>query len=150
MLDCQFAKRNLPLGETRLYDNPEDMPYLVEYICSNVPLKGFPVNCIYAFVEDASNLFGAMLTPGLIKVPVIVYRVSETLFNFFNYKLELIGGMAFSKDFQILKTFGSDFEKKSGFMSFRLLNLAYDYSATDALIIKKFDNTKIYYPKRKV
>lgn len=148
MLNNLFAKKESKNVENGVYNNPEEMPYLVEYICSNVPLKGIPVNSIYVFTEDAYNLFGVMLTPGIFKVPVIVYKVSEQNFNFFNYDLNLIGGLSFSKDFKILRTFGRDFQVKSSFASYRLMNLAFDYSATEDLIQKKFDSVQRYVLKK--
>lgn len=147
MLKNLFKKNNLNDSAKEEYNNPEEMPYLVEYLYCNVPMKGIPINSIYVFTEDAYNLFGAMVTPGIFKVPVIIYKVSETCFNIFNHKLELVGGLVFAKDFRSLQNFGSDLQKKTGFVSYKLMDLAFDYSKTDLLIKQKFENTEMYVPK---
>ncbi len=123
-----------------------DIPHVVGYMYNNVPLKNLPVNAIYVFLEDACTLLGVMLTPGIFKIPVIVYRVSEKNFNFFNYNLELIGGLRFSEDFSTIQTFGKDFQEKTGFVTYKLMNLSFDYSNTEKLLRKKFETVSVFNP----
>lgn len=150
MLKELFANGISQFSKKRLYDNPEEMPYLVEYICSNVPLKGLAVNSVYFFTEDAYNLFKLRITPSMPKVPVLIYKVSEYCFNFFNSDFDLIGGLAFSEDFRVLKTFGEDFEKDA--TSYKLLDSYYNFGRkiTDENIFKKFGDIKISIPRYKI
>lgn len=150
MLNELFANGFSKLHDKRLYDNPEEMPYLVEYICSNVPLKGLPINSVYFFTEEATNLFKLKVTPKISKIPVIVYKVTEYCFNFFDSEFNLIGGLLFSEDFKALKTYGKDFEKDT--TCYRLLDSYYDFGKqiTDDEIFKKFGAIKISIPRYKV
>lgn len=147
MLKKFLEKKKLNAVQEEICAESTEMPHLVEYIYKNIPLQGLPVNSVGVFIEDACNLLGAMLTPGIFNVPVVIYRVSASNFNFFNYKLELIGGFSFSENGEKLQTFGKEFSAKSGFSSYKLMSLSFDYSATDSLIQKKFDNVQVFSTK---
>jgi len=126
------------------YYTTEKMPHLVQYICDNVPFEKIPQNSIYFFVEDAHDLFKVRITPGIYMIPVIIYRVSKYVFEFYNYEFNLVGKFVFSKEFKRLNTIGKDFEKNN--RDYLLFNLNYDYdiSITKEIIRSKFGILDVY------
>lgn len=121
----------------------EDLPPLLDYILENIPLAMLPINSVGLFSEDSRKIFQALLTPGVIIVPVGIYRVDKNKFNVFNYDCKLVGGLVFSEDGETVKSFGKDFQPKSGWVSYKLMNLAYENDANIIdLFAKTFDTKK--------
>lgn len=122
----------------------QKMPSLVEYLRDNVPFEKIPQNSIYYFAEDAHDLFKVRITAGIYMIPVIIYRVSKYVFEFYNYEFNLVGKFVFTKDFKQLNTFGKDFENKN--TNYLLFNLDYDYDIqiTKEMIRNKFGILDVY------
>jgi len=126
----------------------DEMPQLVRYIIDNIPIQKLSIDVVGIFITDSKTLFNAMVAPNVINVPIVLYRVSKSSFNFYNYDLKLIGGMSFSEDLGSVKTFGKEFMPKSGWANYQLMNLAFDYLSVISLTEKKFQKKDIFTLKK--
>lgn len=121
----------------------DEMSQLVKYIADNIPIQELAIDDVGIFATDAKTLFNAMLSPNTINVPIVLYRVSKSSLNFYNYDLKLIGGMIFSEDLGSVKIFGKEFMPKSGWANYQLMNLDFDYRSIISLTEKKFQRKGI-------
>ena len=75
---------------------PESYSQVVSRVFNVWRADLLPVGGILLKVEDLNNLMPSpqsMIPGNLVRLPVVVYRVSETTFNIFNSDLRLVGGI---------------------------------------------------------
>ena len=134
-------------------DNTEKSQIL-EYLVHTAGITGMPDGAVVILDVDPKELLGVMITGGVMRTAVIVYRIGD-FFNLYNSTLKLTSGMKIlKKDIcgsYELETFGREVRPKSGggWSSSEFFNdLFITFNALQKKVEEKFDGAKtIYYKK---
>lgn len=120
--------------------------YVVQEAFTTAQVQRLPVGGVGVFFVDPGKEPGVLVTKKILKNPVVVYRISEKVFNFFNHQLLLSGGIKVAEGNEAL-AYGRDMTKtqiSAGFYTSKFNCIALNVQQFEKNLKEKFRGVPIF------
>ena len=121
-----------------------EISWILREAVATAQIQNLPIGSVGAFFVDPGKEPGVLVTRGILKYPVVVYRISEKVFNFFNHQLLLSGGIKMVSGNEAL-AYGNEMKKApAGFSASKFNCIALNVQQFEKNLKEKFRGADIF------
>ena len=129
-----------------------EISQILEYLVHTAGITEMPDRAVLILNADPKEMLGTMITGGVMRTAVIIYRMGN-YFNLFNASLKLVAGFKILRKAEYgcyeLETFGRELlPKRGGWNSSEFMNhLFIKFEALEKKVEEKFEGEETIYYK---